>query len=114
MVEHLETSVSRVAARHGLRCEVSYCDDFTATVNSRKAVDVVRRAAGKGPLAVMEGPLRWSEDFGRFTALAEGALFGIGAGEETPALHNPAYDFPDELIPLGAAVFTGIIGECLG
>lgn len=114
MVEHVERSVRRVAARHGLRCEISYCDDFTATVNSRKAVDVVRRAAGAGSVVVMDGPLRWSEDFGRLTAIAEGALFGIGAGEEIPVLHNPAYDFPDELIPLGAAVFTGIIGECLG
>jgi amidohydrolase len=114
MVGHLETSVRRIAARNGLRHDVTYCDDFMATVNAPEAVDVVRRAAGQAPLAVMAGPFRWSEDFGRFTAIAEGALFGIGAGEATPALHNPAYDFPDELIPLGAAVFTGIIRECLG
>ncbi len=114
MVEHLETSVRRIAARHGLRHDVAFCDDFMATNNSPRAVDVVRRAAGKGLVEVLEGPFRWSEDFGRFTALAEGALFGIGAGEATPALHNPAYDFPDKLIPLGAAVFSGIIRECLG
>lgn len=114
MVELLETSVHRIAARNGLRHDVSFCDDFVATVNSRKAVAVIRRAAGGRSVEVLEGPFRWSEDFGRLTAIAEGAVFGIGAGEGTPALHNPAYDFPDELIPLGAAVFEGIIRECLG
>jgi amidohydrolase len=114
MVEQLEKSVRRIATLHGLRHDVAFCDDFVATVNSRKAVDVVRRAASGRPVEVLEGPFRWSEDFGRLTALAEGAVFGIGAGEETPALHNPAYDFPDELIPLGAAVFEEIIRECLG
>ncbi len=104
----------RIAARHGLRHDVSFCDDFVATVNSRKAVAVIRRAASGRSVEVLEGPFRWSEDFGRFTALAEGAVFGIGAGEGTPALHNPAYDFPDELIPLGVEIFTGIIRECCG
>jgi metal-dependent amidase/aminoacylase/carboxypeptidase family protein len=114
MVEHLETSVRRIAARHGLRHDVAYRDDFIATVNSPGAVAMVRRAAGDASVTAMDGPFRWSEDFGQFTALAEGAVFGIGAGTETPSLHNPAYDFPDELIPLGAAMFEGIIRECLG
>ncbi len=114
MVEHLEASVRRIAARHGLRHDLAYRDEFSATVNAPRAVAVVCRAAGRASLRVMEGPFRWSEDFGRLTALAEGALFGIGAGVETPALHNPAYDFPDELIPLGAAVFTRMIQDCLG
>ncbi len=114
MVEHLKTSVHRIAARHGLRHDVSFCDDFVATVNSQKAVAVIHRAAGGRSVEVLAGPFRWSEDFGRFTSIAEGAAFGIGAGEGSPALHNPAYDFPDELIPLGAAIFEGIIHECLG
>jgi metal-dependent amidase/aminoacylase/carboxypeptidase family protein len=114
MVEHLESSVRRIASRHGLHHDVAYCDHFAATVNSPNAVAVLRRAAGNRPVKVVDGPFRWSEDFGRFTAIVDGALFGIGAGEETPEVHNPAYDFPDELIPLGAAMFTSIIRECLG
>ena len=27
-----------------------------------------------------------------------GALFGMGAGEQHPALHNADYDFPDALL----------------
>jgi amidohydrolase len=114
MVKHLESSVGRIATRHGLRHNVSYCDEFNATVNTPDAVAVVRRAVGERSVKVVDGPFRWSEDFGRFTTLTEGAFCGIGAGEETPDLHNPAYDFPDELIPLGAAVYERIIRECLG
>ena len=38
-------------------------------------------------------------------------MFGIGAGEDTPALHNPDYDFPDDIIPAGIAVFERIIRQ---
>ena len=34
-------------------------------------------------------------------------MFGLGAGTETPALHNPNYDFPEDLID------TGIKNVCL-
>ena len=36
-------------------------------------------------------------------------MFGIGAGENHPALHNPDYDFPDEITPYGVQMFHSII-----
>lgn len=56
--------------------------------------------------------IRWSEDFGQFTNLYCGALFGLGAGEDTPALHNPDYDFPDQLIAIGSDYFIKITDHC--
>jgi len=56
----------------------------------------------------------WSEDFGWFTRRSKGALFGLGAGNEVPALHSPEYDFPDDLIPLGMDLFEGLIERLLG
>ena len=56
---------------------------------------------------------RWSEDFGRFTQVGDGAFFGLGAGIGTPDLHNEDYDFPDALIEKGAAVFLRIIDESM-
>jgi metal-dependent amidase/aminoacylase/carboxypeptidase family protein len=50
-------------------------------------------------------PFKWGEDFGLFTQNFKGAFFGLGAGKDQPALHNPDYDFPDELIPTGAQLF---------
>ena len=38
-------------------------------------------------------------------------MFGLGACENVPSLHNPDYDFPNELIPIGAKMFYQIIKE---
>ncbi|NBQ50018.1 MAG: amidohydrolase, partial [Marivivens sp.] len=43
--------------------------------------------------------------FGRFGHVSNAAMFLLGAGTDMPALHNPDYDFPDELIKTGANVF---------
>ncbi|KRR14000.1 hypothetical protein CQ10_09280 [Bradyrhizobium valentinum] len=50
-------------------------------------------------------PMRGSEDFGRFNTRSKTAMFFLGAGEQHPGLHEPNYDFPDELIGIGAGVF---------
>jgi metal-dependent amidase/aminoacylase/carboxypeptidase family protein len=62
----------------------------------------------------LDVPFGWSEDFGHFTASAKGALFGLGAGESHPALHNPDYDFPDELIAAGVELFGEILHRLTG
>ncbi|WP_264562488.1 MULTISPECIES: hypothetical protein [unclassified Flavobacterium] len=41
-----------------------------------------------------------------FTQLIPGAMFGIGSGENCPALHNPDYDFPDEITLTASKCFT--------
>lgn len=38
-------------------------------------------------------------------------MFLLGAGDETASLHNPDFDFPDQLIPQGAAVFITTVQE---
>ena len=40
-------------------------------------------------------------------------MLGLGAGEATPALHNPDYDFPDDIIPTGIQLFYQIAKEVL-
>jgi len=108
----VEASTRALAEADGLRWDVGYEDVFDATTCSLAAVDVVRRAAGEDAV-VADRPFRWSEDFGRLSALGEGALFGLGAGEHVRDLHDPAYDFPDELIATGAELFLRIVDECL-
>ena len=54
---------------------------------------------------------RLYEDFGLFTARFPGCMFGLGAGEGTPALHNPDYDFPEAIAPHGIALFERIVRD---
>ena len=63
----------------------------------------------------MASPFPWSEDMGVFTkaSASGGVLFGLGAGENHPALHSEKYDFPDVLLPLGIDLWTRIATEAL-
>ena len=38
-------------------------------------------------------------------------MFGLGSGEKTPALHNPDYDFPNDILATGIQQFYQIIQE---
>lgn len=112
MVAHCEDRVRAIADAALLAVDTGYEDVFDATVNSENAVAEIRRAC-EG-LSVLEAPepFRWSEDFGKFTQTADGALFGLGAGETQPDLHDEDYDFPDALVDAGAEVFLRLIDVC--
>ena len=99
---------------HTLRYETEWFDYFPATVNNDFCNDVVIRAATENGLqmALQPTPFKFGDDFGWFTQRYPGAMFGLGAGENTPALHNPDYDFPDALISTGLDLFKRIT-ECL-
>jgi len=77
--------------------------------------DIVKKIglANNFPITELSTPFRWSEDFGIFTDKYKGAFFGIGAGKECPQLHNPDYDFPDDIIGIGIKMFYGIILDLL-
>ena len=102
-----------VAAKHQLKVDLSYTQHFHANRNDPATVDIVRKAVDALGLKVEERthPFKFGEDFGLFTAKFPGCMFGLGAGEDTPALHNPDYDFPEEIIPYGIAVFERIIRD---
>ena len=61
-------------------------------------------------------PMRPSEDFGAFGKLPQckAAMVMLGAGLHHAALHNPDYDFPDDLIPIGTQIFRHIARDLLG
>jgi metal-dependent amidase/aminoacylase/carboxypeptidase family protein len=101
-----------IAAQHGLRLALSWHDDFAACVNDAEAVAHIQAVTDW--VAAME-PMRASEDFGRFRGpQTRSAMFLLGAGHQTPALHSPDYDFPDVLIGQGAAIFRAILRDILG
>jgi amidohydrolase len=108
-------AVNTIASNCGLETEISWTEEFFANQNDPKAVSLIRSIAKEQgfPLEERSTPFKWGEDFGLFTEKYKGAMFGIGSGEESPALHNPDYDFPDEIIPTGIKMFTGLIQRTL-
>jgi len=61
----------------------------------------------------MDVPNPWGEDFGYITSNIKGAMFGLGSGVTNPDLHNPDYDFPDEIIETGKSMFVHLIDQAL-
>lgn len=108
-----EDNARGIANSCDLNVQISWTEEFPVTENSVKATYSVRTAAEYLGLEIMQpdNPFPWSEDFGHFTMSYSGALFGIGAGTHSSALHSPEYDFPDELIPTGVNVFRRIIQQ---
>lgn len=107
---NLENIATSIAEEFLLKCKLSWTQSFQANENSREAVDHIKKAVkiNNFELLEKETPFTWGEDFGLFTQQFSGAMFGLGSGHDTPALHNPDYDFPDEIIETGVATFLQI------
>ncbi|MGV9004771.1 amidohydrolase [Flavobacterium sp.] len=112
---HLEENVLEIASKYKLKCKISWTENFQANENNVQAVNHIRSAAKTIHLDILEKqlPFTFGEDFGLFTQHFKGAMFGIGAGHDTAALHNPDYDFPDEIIEAGIKIFHQITKEIL-
>lgn len=106
----LEEVILTIGNHFKLESEVHWLQPFRANENSPKAVDMIRKAAQEEQLEVLEKttPFSWGEDFGIFTEHYTGAMFGLGAGINMPALHNPDYDYPDEISNTGISIFYKI------
>ena len=86
---------------------------FAATNCDDRCIQTIKQAAQNLELGIghLEQPFRWSEDFGRFGNVCPIGFFGIGSGTELPALHDPMYDFPDDILEIGMGMFWEIIRQ---
>ncbi|WP_208022750.1 amidohydrolase [Flavobacterium jejuense] len=112
---NLEENVRKIASKFNLKTNIHWTQSFQANENNLEAVNYIRKAASNLDLNVLEKelPFTFGEDFGLFTQKFKGAMLGLGSGENTPALHNPDYDFPDEIITTGISLFYQIAKKTL-
>lgn len=115
LIAEAEQLVQSVAQAHGLGVVITYDDVFEACTNHSEAVRLLSDACGAVGVTntLVDVPQRFSEDFGQFGKGAKAAMFWLGAGEDHPQLHNPDYDFPDALIPVGTGIFLAAIERTL-
>ena len=99
--------IERICKKQGLTFSISWFEAFSANNNHPEVFEQIKLAAIHNNLIVNEiaEPLDFGEDFGLFTEGYRGAMFGIGSGENCPALHTVDYDFPDALIDIGSQMF---------
>jgi hippurate hydrolase len=111
---------------HGAGCEFEFHRNYPATVNSAPEAEFARKVmvgiVGAEKVVPQE-PTMGAEDFAFmlqakpgaycFIANGDGAHRGLGHGAGPCTLHNPSYDFNDDLIPLGATYWVRLAEEWL-
>jgi amidohydrolase len=123
VLDMIERRMNEVAehtcAAFGAQCEFVFERNYPPTINHEAETAFFRKiaadVAGKDNVLHFE-PTMGAEDFSYFLQAKPGCYFLIGNGDgahrslghgEGPCmLHNPSYDFNDDLIPLGATMWV--------
>ena len=131
MVERrLRDLCAAVAQGFGATATVKYERIYPATINSIAEFAVAAAVADQlvGPHNVVRDlePSMGAEDFSFMLKVKPGAYLRLGQGEQIPDgkgasvggvgsrfLHNSCYDFNDSVLPLGSALFAGIVERSL-
>ncbi|MCE5972182.1 M20 family metallopeptidase [Sinirhodobacter sp. WL0062] len=104
------------AAAYGVSVEIDYDRGYPPTVNdaakARFAADVAREIAGADGVLDDAGREMGAEDFSYMLEARPGAYLFLGTGPG-PGLHHPAYDFNDEVAPVGASFFVRLVERAL-
>lgn len=112
----MERIVSGICAAHGASYEFSYRRNFVPTVNTpleaEIAVRVASRVVGSKNVIGDSRPVMTSEDFGYMLQVRPGAYLLLGNGEDGVggcSLHNPSYDFNDDILSIGADFWVALV-----
>ena len=119
----VESSIERlcagIAATFGATIKASYDRRYPPTVNSAAETELCRRAAGAvfGETQVRRDdiPSMAAEDFAYMLQVKPGCYVWLGNGPGTGgcSLHNPHYDFNDEILPLGISYWVKLVETVL-
>ena len=115
----IERLCAGIAATFGATIKVSYDRRYPPTVNSPAETELCRQAAGAvfGDAQVRRDdiPSMAAEDFAYMLQVKPGCYVWLGNGPGTGgcSLHNPHYDFNDEILPLGISYWMKLVETVL-
>jgi amidohydrolase len=107
-----------LVAGFGCIARIHYERRYPATVNDPAAASFVRRVVRESALdltLVDAGPSMASEDFSFMLQAIRGCYIWLGSGQagNDRGLHSPGYDFNDELIARGTALWVSLVSRSL-
>ncbi|MGF1721113.1 M20 family metallopeptidase [Vibrio kyushuensis] len=118
VIERLTTVVEQTAIAHGATATLRIQKGgYPATVNhkeaTRIAAEVAEKVVGEDKVNKNCTPLGGSEDFSYMLQQVPGCYLLLGNGSTGEkggvSVHNPSYDFNDEIIPQGASFFIELV-----
>ena len=108
--------VEGTARLYGAKAELTYMPGYPVLVNEERrtafASAIAREIAGKDRVEGNCPPLMGAEDFAYMLQERPGAFIYLGNGDSA-GLHHPAYDFNDEIIPIGTSYWVRLAETAL-
>ena len=112
--QRMQTLVEQIAIGFGASAALTYERVYPATINTpdeaKFVADVAADLFGEAQVVRDMQPSMGAEDFSFMLQQRPGAYFRLGQGgaESGCFLHNPRYDFNDDVIPTGAGMFVAL------
>lgn len=115
--QRIKDVAQSVGTAFGATVDVKYENNYPVTFNhageTAFAAQVAKRVAGERNVNEAVAPLMGGEDFSYMLEARPGAFIFIGNGD-TAFCHHPAYDFNDNIIPLGVSYWVTLAEAALG
>jgi hippurate hydrolase len=110
----IRAAVTHTAEAFGLNATVNIDARLAPTVNHKAEADLAAATAISSGLKLRRdmAPTMGAEDFGRFLLEIPGAYAWIGNGPSA-SLHNPNFDYNDEILPIAANYLAAIAKTAL-
>ncbi len=107
--------VNNTCEAFGAKSIIKFNKGYPATINHKKqsefAYNVAQKVNGKNS-SNSQNPMMGSEDFSYFLNEIPGAFAWIGNGKSA-SLHNPKYDFNDNILGIGASFLATLAEDYL-
>jgi hippurate hydrolase len=114
--KRLHEVVEGTAKLYGAKAKLTYRRDYPVTQNHERqtsfAAEVASEVVGRNRVDADVPPVMGAEDFSFMLNERPGAFIFIGNGDSA-GLHHPAYDFNDEVIPVGTSYWVRLVETAL-
>ena len=115
--KNLTKMAKSIAEGMGALAEVDFRVTFPPLINDKDEIifagDVAADLVGEDNVDRMSKRITASEDFSYMSNIVPGSYVTIGLGEGRCEVHNPNYDFNDEILPLGASYWAKLVEKRL-
>jgi len=116
--QRIEKIIRGVCESMGADYELNFAFAYPPTINDEFMADVVSRCAamvvGKESVLVPDKTMG-GEDFSFYAQKSKGCFFALGVGREgSVPVHNPQFDFKEELMLLAVETYGRVALELLG
>jgi len=117
--EQMHQITKSICDAYGATYEFEFEHRYPATINSEEEAEIAGKVAqevvGEERVNLSPTPGMGSEDFAYMLQEKPGSYIwiGNGDGEGSCMVHNPGYDFNDEILPIGATYWVKMAEEIL-